>query len=116
MYPWGDELPSSQRARFSGAGAAPVDALSPGATPEGIRHLAGNVAEWVADWWAPGYPDTALQDNPGGPEDGDYRVVRGGSWAGLPEDLRSSARGYHNPGRGSVHIGFRCARSSRSDE
>jgi len=113
VYPWGDKPPNSQRARVGGSGTAPVDALPAGATPEGILNLAGNVAEWVADWWAPAYPATPLRDNPEGPGDGDYRVVRGGSWADLDTDLSNSARGYHDPGRGSVHIGFRCAQSAR---
>jgi len=110
-YPWGDKKPTTTLARFGGQFKGPltVYSLPQGATPEGIFHMAGNVAEWVQDWWGPYAGDKAK--NPTGPEEGDYKVVRGGSWEPAA-DLRPTARGYHSPDRGSAYIGFRCARDT----
>ena len=111
-YPWGKERPSRTRARFGGQFKGPiaVDALPQGATPEGLYHMVGNAAEWVQDWWGP-YPDGKTK-NPAGPEDGDYKVVRGGSWSQPADELRSTVRAYHNPDRGAAYIGLRCARDA----
>jgi iron(II)-dependent oxidoreductase len=85
--------------------------LAAGATPEGLRHLAGNVAEWVQDWWDLAYYAASPPADPPGPSEGDYRVVRGGSWSSPADELRASARAYSNPDKGAGYIGFRCARS-----
>ena len=108
-YPWGDAMPSPERARFQER--APVGADHPllGSTPEGVHHMAGNVAEWVQDWWDPTYYAQSAPSNPQGPATGSYRVVRGGSWNHSADELRASARAYHNPLRGAGFIGFRCA-------
>ena len=110
-YPWGKKQPTSTLARFGGQFKEPlaVGTLPQGATPEGLLHMAGNVAEWVQDWWGP-YQEGKAQ-NPTGPAEGDYKVVRGGSWEPAA-DLRPTARGYHSPDRGSAYIGFRCARDA----
>ncbi len=115
-YPWGEALPNPSLARFGGQYRGPVEitALPQGATPEGVLHLAGNVAEWVQDWWDPGYYALSPAADPPGPAEGDYRVVRGGSWTQPADELRASARAYHNPDKGAGHIGFRCARGLRS--
>ena len=110
-YPWGEARPDAARARFGSTGPAPVDDPLSGATPEGIYHLAGNAAEWVADWWNPAYYRSSPEENPGGPAVGDYRAVRGGGWSEPADALRSTARAYHNHLKGAGHIGFRCARS-----
>ncbi|MCC7264978.1 MAG: SUMF1/EgtB/PvdO family nonheme iron enzyme [Candidatus Latescibacteria bacterium] len=112
-YPWGDTAPTAAQARFGGQYKGPVEgsALSAGATPEGIRHLAGNVAEWVQDWWDPAYYASSPAEDPQGPPEGDYRVVRGGSWSSPADELRGSARAYFNPDKGAGYLGFRCARS-----
>ncbi|MSR82223.1 MAG: hypothetical protein EXS58_04780 [Candidatus Latescibacteria bacterium] len=81
------------------------------ATPEGLRHLAGNAAEWVQDWWDPAYYAANPPTDPQGPAEGDYRVVRGGSWSSPADELRTSARAYSNPDKGTGDIGFRWARS-----
>ncbi len=111
-YPWGTDLPTPRRARFGGQERAPLPVrhLLQGTTPEGVYHLAGNVAEWVQDWWHPNYYSESSPQNPQGPEVGDYRGVRGGSWNQPADELRASARAYHNPYKGAGHIGFRCAR------
>ena len=89
-----------------------IGSLPQGATLEGVHDLAGNVAEWVQDWWHPSYYGESPPADPQGPADGDYRVARGGSWNQPADELRSSARLYHNPDKGAGHIGFRCAQSA----
>jgi len=112
-YPWGEAPPDHGLARYSGAAPEPVaiDALSPGSSPEGVLHLAGNVAEWVGDWWDPLYYAESPSDNPRGPSMGDYKVVRGGSWSQPAAEIRGAARSFHSPDRGAAYIGFRCART-----
>jgi formylglycine-generating enzyme required for sulfatase activity len=116
-YPWGYAAPETTRARFAGQGqgSVDIDALPGGATPAGLHHLAGNVAEWVQDWWAPDYYRASPANAPSGPAQGDYKVIRGGSWDQPPAELTPTFRAYHNPDRGAAHIGFRCARSAPSD-
>jgi sulfatase modifying factor 1 len=94
-------------------GLAPVDAFPDGATPLGVLQLAGNVAEWVADWWdldenGFGY-DGRPQQNPKGPPQGIGRVVRGGSYVQGEAWIRAAARGTPALHRSAV-VGFRCAR------
>jgi formylglycine-generating enzyme len=87
----------------------PVGSFPEGATPEGVLDLAGNVEEWVADWYAPSYPE---QDtvNPKGPPTGDVRVIRGGSFQSGRPWLRATARSFDLPTRRRGWRGFRCAR------
>jgi formylglycine-generating enzyme required for sulfatase activity/serine/threonine protein kinase len=88
---------------------APGGSFPRGASPAGVQDLSGNVAEWVADWFAP-YTGRALVD-PKGPEGGTVRVVRGGSWAGARGQVVSAtARGAELPDTRLATIGFRCAR------
>jgi sulfatase modifying factor 1 len=68
---------------------APISAFPQGQTPTGIFSLAGNVMEWIADWFGP--YDTAQTINPVGPASGLERVLRGGSWAGSTD----FSRGFH---------------------
>jgi formylglycine-generating enzyme len=111
-YPWGEAVPTPDLARFQTRQPLPVGSLPAGATPEGIHHMAGNAAEWVQDWWDPGYYDISPSAGPPGPSAGDFRAVRGGSWNQPADELRATSRTYHNPDRGAGHIGFRCARNA----
>jgi formylglycine-generating enzyme required for sulfatase activity len=111
-FPWGEARPTVSLARFAADTPLPVDTLPAGATPEGIHHLAGNVAEWVQDWWDPGYYAVSPPADPPGPPAGDYRVARGGAWDGTADELRAAGRAYHAPERGAAHLGFRCARDA----
>lgn len=90
---------------------APVGSFVQGRTPEGVVDLAGNVAEWVSDWYAPGYPEADVVD-PRGPATGQEKVVRGGSYVSARAWLRSSCRGRDIPSRRRPWRGFRCARNS----
>ena len=75
-----------------------------------LHDLHGNVWEWVGDWYASDYYQRSPRENPGGPESGSRRVVRGGSWSRGAEDCRSACRGWNNLSVRSRYLGFRLAR------
>ena len=89
---------------------APVGKYPDGASSYGVLDMAGNVYEWVADWFAPYSPDRQL--NPQGPDLGADRIIRGGSWGDDPDHIRSSLRSRVNGDQTLNFIGFRCARYS----
>ncbi len=110
-YPWGNEKPDADRANFGEGGAGhptPVGLYPAGATRGGVQDMAGNVWEWVADWYDryPAEPST----NPTGPGSGSDKMLRGGSWFSDPRDLRSSSRVWLQPEDRGYGIGFRRAR------
>lgn len=80
-----------------------------GRSPYGLSHMAGNAAEWVADWYDREYYLKSPDKNPSGPTTGEKRVLRGGSWADLPIALRVTARFSAEPDFEDRTIGFRCA-------
>ncbi len=100
---------------FDGAelDGAPLPWLAPvGSFPAnrlGLRDLAGNVREWASDWYAPDYYVKSPDEKVAGPESGEMRVIRGGSWASAPGELRISARRSLAPSERSLTVGFRCA-------
>ena len=87
----------------------PVTGKTPNAL--GLYDMAGNVWEWVHDW----YSDASSADatNPAGPAGGTYRVIRGGAWSSPSSGLRAAARGKSLPGIRSHALGFRCVRSTK---
>ncbi len=92
------------------AQTAPVGSFPAGVSPLGIHDMVGNVAEWVADWFASDYYHVSPAENPAGPASGDQRVVRGGAWGvSLPELLRSTTRSRFVPTERGSGVGFRCA-------
>lgn len=118
IYPWGGEwnplLAWTNRSAPEGEqvlGAAPVDSYATGASPYGMLNLAGNVAEWVQDWYNPRYyyEASASQPDPQGPPLGDEKVVRGGSWDAVPFFARTMHRQSRRPNEPAPWLGFRCA-------
>ncbi len=112
-YPWGNREPDALRAVFNSdsfENIKPVDALPDGASPFGAFAMAGNMWEWVADWYDSAYYSVSPANNPTGPE-GDQRVTRGGGWPNnnLADRLRSANRSASSPHTISAIIGFRCA-------
>ncbi len=105
-YPWGDEEPSAERANFDmNVGEPTPVGVYPLDRPVGseIRDLTGNVWEWCADWFGE-YP-VSPQKDPTGPPTGDYRVLRGGAFLGIPHFLRASYRDLYPP-EFRTHPGF----------
>ncbi|MFU8802914.1 MAG: formylglycine-generating enzyme family protein [Bradymonadaceae bacterium] len=109
-YPWGEEEPTCEFANTDGCGGKmAVDSLEAGAGPEGVLHMAGNVWEWVADWYADDAYAHHEPTNPGGPETGEKRVYRGGSAGNLSNLARCQNRASsYNPNYGGTGLGFRC--------
>ncbi|HDN80997.1 MAG TPA: formylglycine-generating enzyme family protein [Chloroflexi bacterium] len=106
LYPWGDIF-SPDRANADGvlSGTVPVGSYPEGLSPYGLHDMAGNVWEWVADWYEP-YPGSGYRS----PFFGKYKVVRGGSWNHPAADARCSARDFAHPARRIGVVGFRCAK------
>ena len=89
---------------------APVGTYPAGRSPFGCDDMAGNAAEWVADWYAVDTYQTDTADNPRGPSDGTERVVRGGSSQNYPSYTRCAVRAHREPEFKIFSLGFRCAK------
>ena len=135
-YPWGDKLDESKanyarKQEFT----ANVDAYPEGKSGYGAYNMAGNVFEWVQDWYDPNYYKTnTVSINPTGPTEGVYlsgtgtyvdriatgkkRVIRGGSWYAPAQTVTNTHRFWNDPMNNSygVGLGFRCARSVNSNK
>ncbi len=100
-YPWGEKEPSKSLANYNEHEGAttPVGRYPDGATPEGLYDMAGNVWEWMDNWYD---------------EEKKYRALRGGSWGSYSDLLRCSARNYYGPESRNLSFGFRVVRSSPS--
>jgi len=117
-YPWGNERPHVSWANFdkcciwTGYGLlTPVGSLEKGVSPYGAHDMAGNVREWVQDWYDERYYATSPPKNPTGPPGGTEKVVRGGAWLHLPPGVRTTAREKRDPAARSTSVGMRCVRS-----
>ncbi len=114
IYPWGNDFdPARANSSRSGAdGTEPVETYPNGASEYGVYNLAGNVAEWVSDWYQQDYYQLpiATEPNPMGPPTSPIgeKVIRGGSWDTVPLFLRSVHRMSADPGLPSTSVGFRC--------
>jgi formylglycine-generating enzyme required for sulfatase activity len=117
LFPWGDAAPDNQRAMFGQHHVheipilAAVDSLPEGQSPYGLRHMAGNVAEWVQDWFGFDYYAYMPERNPPGPPSGRYKSLRGGSWKSKQIMLRTATRSGAPAEQRSATIGFRCAQT-----
>lgn len=113
-FPWGNEPPDCRRANLGGAASCVGDTdrvgrRPAGASPFGALDLAGNVWEWVADWYAAGYYATSPDRGPSGPSTGTLKVMRGGCWESGASSLRVSCRKAELPAAWADNVGFRCA-------
>ncbi|MEI8364991.1 MAG: bifunctional serine/threonine-protein kinase/formylglycine-generating enzyme family protein [Parachlamydiaceae bacterium] len=108
LYPYGDDIEKTQ-ANFFSSDTTAVMSYAPNSY--GLYDVVGNVYEWCHDWYGYNYYEISVQepDNPKGPLQGVYRVLRGGCWKSLKEDLRCSRRHRNNPGTVNGTYGFRCA-------
>lgn len=110
-YPWGGSPPSPDLANYSKEHmmTRPVGSYPRGASPYGVLDLAGNVWEWMLDWYDPGFFQNSPRENPRGPETGAERAVRGGSWANGADLVRAANRSSEKPGSRLNILGFRLA-------
>jgi formylglycine-generating enzyme required for sulfatase activity len=112
-FPNGEELDSTL-ANYSLAG---VDATaSVGNYPPneyGLHDMAGNVWEWVSDYYAADYYETSTSENPPGPEDGKFKVIRGGSWHSGPSCNTVYFRNALRSNWVDFGVGFRCVKDKR---
>ena len=116
-YPWGNQWPTCELANYDGGcflrvttkvGSYPV-----GKSPYGALDMAGNVWEWVADWYAEDYYARSPARNPQGPTSGEWRVIRGASWHPHQYDVRAANRAKSLPDSSNRDVGFRCVSDSR---
>ena len=122
-YSWGDSDPDGSQCNFADVNinyywsddsvddgyeyTAPVGSYSPNGY--GLYDMAGNVSEWCADWWGDSYYANSPHSNPLGPNSGNFRVLRGGSWYNTTDILRVANRANGFPtSTDSDGIGFRC--------
>jgi formylglycine-generating enzyme required for sulfatase activity len=114
-YPWGDDWSAARvnAGRGGESGVMPVGSLKTGRSPYGVYDMAGNVMEWVADWYQP-YPGSDYVSKDYGEQ---YKVVRGGGWGGVGHYVishfyRTAYRFYLKPESRFDDLGFRCARDA----
>lgn len=130
IYPWGNEMAGLSRANFGRTGLSgpvrdrperlllyppiiSVDKYDNAASPYGTLQMAGNVAEWVADWYDKEYYKTAPDKNPKGPEKGTQKSFRGGGWIDSTPSVRTAQRNGTDPNTKMNWMGFRCARDAK---
>lgn len=108
-YPWGNADPDETLLNYNlyAGDTTAVGRYSPqGDSPYGAADMAGNVSEWVADWYDSDYYATAPSHNPEGPDGGTQKVLRGGGWSNI--GARSVYRNLREPVIQDNNIGFRC--------
>ncbi len=127
-FPWGEQSPDGTYANYDYQlrDTTRVGSFPKGASPYGVLDMAGNVWEWVADYYNSNYYNQTGEQNPTGPngKDGGPKGIRGGSWADNFKDIRVSNRGYavspdltadsksdKYKGEANDRTGFRCGAS-----
>ena len=118
LYPWGNQKPGCKYAVLrdkNGPGCGknstwPVGSKPLGVSPYGAHDMAGNVWEWVADWYGKNYYQRRPEHNPKGPAKGSSKVLRGGSWGLTPVVSNSTNRLNNSREVKYQYYGFRCAK------
>ncbi len=110
-YPWGDDPPTNLLAAY---GNNVTDVVQVGSYPNGVSavgayDMAGNVWEWVADWYDANYYASSPHDNPTGPASGSHRVFRGGAFDMAADRITGYYRAHQAPTFQSFGTGIRCA-------
>lgn len=120
LWPWGNsEQPNGAnwaRVQDGHEVSSQVGIFQTDKSPYGVMDGAGNVMEWVADWYGERYYKESPEQNPPGPEHGTYRVLRGGSYTTTGADIRITSRSKMVPDFRDETIGFRCAISGITEE
>lgn len=110
-YPWGNDWSDAKHSNSAKTvgHTTPVGSYPSGASPYGALDMTGNVWEWAADWYDPGYYARSEARNPQGPQAGEYRVLRGASWHHSAVISLAAHRTFQPQSRRSNLMGFRCA-------
>lgn len=111
VYPWGNDDPDQNRANSNSivGDTTEVGQYPNGRSPYGVMDMAGNVWEWVSDWYDPNYYADSPAKNPQGPAPGTSRVIRGGSWLDIRSFVRTTRRFLVSTDDHNGNLGFRCA-------
>jgi eukaryotic-like serine/threonine-protein kinase len=121
IYPWGNHSPTCSLTNFSHCknDASAVDSYPAGASPYGVLDMAGNVLNWVNDWYDPNYYASSPASNPTGPASGKDHVLRGAAWAEWEGYIMATGRNIYDPAaqpgtdpKMLEWVGFRCAAAS----
>jgi len=119
-YPWGNSIDCSvanyhgkeNETDYCTGDTTEVGAYPNGVSPYGALDMAGDVWQWVADWYDPSYYNHSPSSNPSGPASGQYRILRGGAWLDPEGLLRSAEHDWLDPNITCNGLGFRCAMSA----
>ena len=115
IYPWGNEMDFSKLNYFPHSiKLLKVGSFPQGASPYHIMDMAGSLWEWTADWYGETYYAQSPLKNPKGPDNGKYRVLRGGGWDSIRLQLQCTYRYYDKEDRRTYNIGFRCAKDAQN--
>jgi eukaryotic-like serine/threonine-protein kinase len=113
IYPWGNGRPDKSLLNYNSqiGDTSAVGSYPSGASPYGLLDMAGNVWQWVNDWYDANYYASSPVSNPQGPASGDGRVLRGGAWNVNGYLVLPAYRSVFGPTNALNYFGFRCSRS-----